>query len=68
MSASSADTCEGSFEKPGERPRDLAVPFTARCRVCGHFVEIHPIEPGGEDVWRLELHNTAGQTIRLGED
>jgi hypothetical protein len=31
----------------------------------GHFVEIHPLEPGGEDVWRLELHDTSGRTIRL---
>lgn len=38
---------------------------TARCEVCGNFVEIHPLEPGGEDVWRLEAHDAAGGTIHF---
>jgi hypothetical protein len=60
------ETCGGSFGKPGERPSGIGVPFTARGAVCGHFVEIHPLEPRpGADVWRLELHDTAGRTISL---
>lgn len=58
--------CNGSLDEPGERPGPDGKPFTARCSACGHFVEIHPVEPGvGPEVWRLEMHDTTGRTIRL---
>lgn len=57
--------CPGSFDPAGERPGPDGPLFTARCVHCGQFVEIHPIEPGGAEVWRLEMHDVTGQTIRL---
>ena len=54
--------------EPGPRPQVRTFLPTARCPVCQRFVEIHPIEPGGSEVWRLEMHDTAGQTLRLEPD
>ena len=34
---------------------------------CGNYVEIHPTEPGGADVWRLEMHDNQGRTMSPGE-
>jgi len=58
--------CAGSTERAGERPGIATFLPTARCPACGHFVEIHPMEPGGEEVWRLEMHDLSGRTLRLG--
>lgn len=61
------ETCEGSLGKPGEYPGARTFLPTARCPVCGCFVEIHPMEPSSSaDVWRLEMHNRSGRTVHVG--
>ena len=62
------DTCNGSLGEPGKRPGVMTFLPTARCPVCERFVEIHPMEPSeSADAWRLEMHDTEGHTIRVGE-
>src|SRR4051812_23422997 len=62
------DPCPGSLGAPGERPRLMTFLPTARCAGCGRFVEIHPIIPGGLDVWRLEMHDATGCTLTPTSD
>ena len=38
------ETCPGSLGQPGERSHEETFLPSARCPVCGRFVEIHPIE------------------------
>ena len=48
------DSCAGSYEPSAGHPHEQDdADFTRRCPVCGHAVEVHPVEPGGEDVWRF---------------
>jgi hypothetical protein len=65
------DVCPGSFDRPERLPpvrSDEELPFLphGRCPACSHAVQIHPLEPGGEDVWRLEMHDTEGRVIPMG--
>jgi hypothetical protein len=66
------ESCQGSLGQPGERPPAETFLPTARCDVCGYFVEIHPTNPEAgpysEDAWRLEMHDTAGRTIHLEQN
>lgn len=62
------DTCDGSLGEPTQVPHPTTFLPTARCSKCGRFVEIHSTEPGGVDVWRLEMHDTLGRTIRTEQD
>ncbi len=63
------ESCQGSLGQPGERSRVETFLPTARCDLCGYFVEIHPTNPEArpysEDAWRLEMHDTGGRTIHL---
>lgn len=66
------ESCEGSLGRAGERPPVPTFLPTARCETCGNFVEIHPTNPEAgpysEEAWRLEMHDTSGRTMRLGQD
>jgi hypothetical protein len=61
------ETCGGSLGEPGERPEVPTFLPVALCRVCTHYVEIQPMQSGGAEVWRLEMHDTSGRTIRIDE-
>jgi hypothetical protein len=62
-----SETCDGSLGEPGERAGIPTFLPTARCPVCGYFVEIHPMEPStSADVWRLEMHDRSGRTVHVG--
>ncbi len=66
------ESCQGSLGQAGERPGVETFLPTARCDVCGYFVEVHPTNPEAgpqaEDGWRLEMHDTAGRTIHLEQN
>jgi hypothetical protein len=58
--------CGGSFDAPADPrgPTRDGMPG-GTCPECGYLVEIHPIEPGGREVWRLEAHDRTGNTRRM---
>lgn len=60
------ETCAGALGEPGDYPGARTFLPTARCPVCGWFVEIHPMEPStSADVWRLEMHDRLGRTVHI---
>lgn len=61
------EPCAGSLGEAKERPGVRTFLPTALCPVCGRYGEIHPAGAGEPDVWRLEMHDTSGRTIRMEE-
>jgi hypothetical protein len=61
------ESCAASLQPSAPHRHEDGDPlFTARCPVCGHAVEIQPLEPGEtEGVWRFAYHDTEGNTLVL---
>jgi hypothetical protein len=60
------ETCPESLQPSApHRHEDGDPDFTARCPSCRHPVEIEPLEPGGEGVWRFAYHDSQGNTLVL---
>ena len=59
------ESCPGSLDEPIRVLHPETSSLVGLCPVCECLVEVRPLEPGGAEVWRLEMHDRSGRTLRL---